>query len=357
MRANVRPLLAFLTRLFHTFADSDRIAEYDMKLMDIDADTLGIPETDYEARVTMPSAEFSRIVRDLSQLGESVRIEVSKEGVRFASDGEAANGSVLLKPTGGAGVTRMKEEPKEEPRDAEEDAEEDEDGVKVKEEKKPAKVKKEAGSDDDVEMDDDEDTKEAQPDSDGEDEASDDEGNKKRKKKVLHISLYRVSSQLMPNTKQNAADKPSKRVKTASGSKGKGKKKVDDEEAGLVLVEMNQHVSLTFSLKYLVNFSKSGSLSNVVKLMMSNDVPLLVRTLFDLWTMQLTDSLFRSHTSSVKGISTTIWLPKLGTSDSLNNLLVRLVFPLSKISCNPTNVHDLSCPPQPQCDMLHERNN
>lgn len=39
---------------------------------------------------------------------------------------------------------------------------------------------------------------------------------------------------------------------------------------------MNQHVSLTFSLKYLVNFSKSASLTNRVQLMMSNDVPLLV---------------------------------------------------------------------------------
>lgn len=73
-----------------------------MKLMDIDADTLGIPETDYDARVTMTAGEFSRIVRDLSTLGESVRIEVSKEGVRFASDGESANGSVLLKQTDAA---------------------------------------------------------------------------------------------------------------------------------------------------------------------------------------------------------------------------------------------------------------
>jgi len=39
---------------------------------------------------------------------------------------------------------------------------------------------------------------------------------------------------------------------------------------------MNQAVSLTFSLKYLVNFSKSTSLSRRVKLMMSADVPLLV---------------------------------------------------------------------------------
>src|SRR5262245_55623000 len=68
-----------------------------MKLMDIDADTLQIPDTDYNARVTMSSAEFSRIVRDLSLLEHADRDW--KEGVRFASDGEAANGNVLLKET------------------------------------------------------------------------------------------------------------------------------------------------------------------------------------------------------------------------------------------------------------------
>src|ERR1700735_3411063 len=68
------------------YVDSDRIAEYDMKLMDIDSDTLGIPETEYDARVTMASSKFTRIVRDLSQRGESVRIEVGKEGVWFARE-------------------------------------------------------------------------------------------------------------------------------------------------------------------------------------------------------------------------------------------------------------------------------
>lgn len=42
-------------------------------------------------------------------------------------------------------------------------------------------------------------------------------------------------------------------------------------------IEMTQHVNLTFSLKYLVNFSKSAALSDTVQLMLKNDVPLLVR--------------------------------------------------------------------------------
>ena len=62
----------------------------------------------------MASSEFTRIVRDLSQLGDSVCIEVSKEGIRFGSEGEATNGSVLFWQGGGAiscgKITAVKEE-------------------------------------------------------------------------------------------------------------------------------------------------------------------------------------------------------------------------------------------------------
>ena len=52
-------------------SDSDRLSEYDIKLMDIDQEHLGIPETEYAATISMPSAEFQRICRDLMALSES----------------------------------------------------------------------------------------------------------------------------------------------------------------------------------------------------------------------------------------------------------------------------------------------
>jgi proliferating cell nuclear antigen len=52
-------------------ADSARISEYDIKLMDIDQEHLGIPETDYASTITMPTVEFQRICRDLNALSES----------------------------------------------------------------------------------------------------------------------------------------------------------------------------------------------------------------------------------------------------------------------------------------------
>ena len=97
-----------------------------MKLMDIDQEHLGIPDTQYDATITMSSAEFQRICRDLGALGESVKIEASKEGVRFSSEGEVGQGSVLLKQTAvtdraGGSKKKAKREDDEEEEEMEED--------------------------------------------------------------------------------------------------------------------------------------------------------------------------------------------------------------------------------------------
>lgn len=52
-------------------SESDRLSEYDIKLMDIDQEHLGIPDTEYAATIEMPAAEFQRICRDLMAMSES----------------------------------------------------------------------------------------------------------------------------------------------------------------------------------------------------------------------------------------------------------------------------------------------
>jgi proliferating cell nuclear antigen len=49
----------------------DRISDFDMKLMEIDSEHLGIPDTEYSCTVRLPSSEFQRIMRDLSNLGDT----------------------------------------------------------------------------------------------------------------------------------------------------------------------------------------------------------------------------------------------------------------------------------------------
>ena len=151
-------------------SENDRISEYDLKLMDIDQEHLGIPDTEYASTISMPAAEFRRICTDLAAMSESgmlsnlsshvqscsqlpftVQIEASKDGVKFACNGDIGNGSVTLRS---------------------------------------------------------------------------------------HTNL----------------DKPDLNVD----------------------IELTEPVSLTFSLKYLVNFCKAAALSNQVKICLSNEVPLLV---------------------------------------------------------------------------------
>ncbi|KAK7320287.1 hypothetical protein VNO77_29621 [Canavalia gladiata] len=62
----------------------DKISDFEMNLMDIKSEHLEIKEK-YNAIVKMPSADFYRICRDLSSIGDIVTISVTKEGLKFSS--------------------------------------------------------------------------------------------------------------------------------------------------------------------------------------------------------------------------------------------------------------------------------
>lgn len=226
--------------------------------MDIDQDVLGIPDTEYDVKVYMPSGEFSRICRELASLGESVRIEVTKEGIRFASEGDIANGSVLIKPTEGAGRYSKKG------------------SASVK--KEPV-VKKEK-TDDDDEMEEDDGGAIEDEDAD-EDEAP----VQKKKKKVIAVEDDEEDEAPASEPEEEEEESSSKKRKRSSTDNGKVAKKTKrgkngedggDEEANSVAISVTQAVSLSFSLKYLINFAKAAGLTSHVELMMSADVPLLV---------------------------------------------------------------------------------
>lgn len=77
----------------------ERDSEYEVKLSDIDGENLGIPESDYDVTIKMPSGELNRICRDLSQLGDTLEINCLKNGVTFKTEGDIGHGKVNLKQT------------------------------------------------------------------------------------------------------------------------------------------------------------------------------------------------------------------------------------------------------------------
>ncbi|KAL7714329.1 Proliferating cell nuclear antigen [Entamoeba marina] len=65
-----------------------RTLKFGLNLVDIDTESVEIPDIEYDAIVTLQSNEFLKITRDFSQLGdESLTIDVEKKKVDFISHG------------------------------------------------------------------------------------------------------------------------------------------------------------------------------------------------------------------------------------------------------------------------------
>merc|ERR1712004_215989 len=78
--------------------EEDRIADFDLKLMQIESEHMEIPEQHYKVSAKLPSAEFQKICRDLKEFGETMQVKASKEGITFSVQGDVGAGNVMLKP-------------------------------------------------------------------------------------------------------------------------------------------------------------------------------------------------------------------------------------------------------------------
>eukprot|EP01116_Phalansterium_solitarium_P025069 TRINITY_DN9408_c0_g2_i1.p1 TRINITY_DN9408_c0_g2~~TRINITY_DN9408_c0_g2_i1.p1 ORF type:complete len:263 (+),score=77.92 TRINITY_DN9408_c0_g2_i1:97-885(+) len=105
-----------LTFMFET-PKQDKISDFELKLLEIDSEHLGIPDTEYKAVIKMPSSEFQRICRDMTILGDTVVISTTKEGVKFSVTGDLGTGNITCRPSSevdtkeGDAVTIELEEP------------------------------------------------------------------------------------------------------------------------------------------------------------------------------------------------------------------------------------------------------
>merc|ERR1711933_268431 len=79
-------------------SEDDRIADFDLKLMQIESEHMEIPEQQYKVVARLPSAEFQKICRDLREFGETMQVKAGKDGITFSVQGDLGAGNVMLKP-------------------------------------------------------------------------------------------------------------------------------------------------------------------------------------------------------------------------------------------------------------------
>lgn len=97
-------------------AEKTRKCEYQLKLLEIEGQSMGVPEMDYRSTVTLSSAEFAKIVHDMAVFGDTVTIAVTRDGVKFSSVGDVGEGYTFLQSGAGSGgaSSRVKSEVKKE---------------------------------------------------------------------------------------------------------------------------------------------------------------------------------------------------------------------------------------------------
>lgn len=71
--------------------------EFDLKLMELKKDKMKIPECEFEAIVTMNSAEFHKLCREMNQIADYVDIRCLKNKIEFTCKGDIANRKTVYK--------------------------------------------------------------------------------------------------------------------------------------------------------------------------------------------------------------------------------------------------------------------
>lgn len=81
-----------------------RSIEFTLKLMEIEQDAMGVPDTDmdYKAVLSMPSDVFAKTCRDMATFGDNMSIDISKESVKFQAAGDLGEGCITIQSQGPA---------------------------------------------------------------------------------------------------------------------------------------------------------------------------------------------------------------------------------------------------------------
>ncbi|CAI2377284.1 unnamed protein product [Moneuplotes crassus] len=78
-----------------------RFAEFNINLINIDTEHLSVSDNEGGSQLSMASGEFSKIMKELYQISETVNIETSQELIQFSVEGDCGSGSVKIGPTEG----------------------------------------------------------------------------------------------------------------------------------------------------------------------------------------------------------------------------------------------------------------
>eukprot|EP01057_Protomagalhaensia_wolfi_P002474 Protomagalhaensia_wolfi_Nauph_80__2473@NODE_2642_length_1031_cov_84_847782_g2069_i0_p1_GENE_NODE_2642_length_1031_cov_84_847782_g2069_i0NODE_2642_length_1031_cov_84_847782_g2069_i0_p1_ORF_typecomplete_len262_score41_17PCNA_N/PF00705_18/2_8e38PCNA_N/PF00705_18/1_4e02PCNA_N/PF00705_18/4_2e02PCNA_C/PF02747_15/2_7e02PCNA_C/PF02747_15/6_6e03PCNA_C/PF02747_15/9_2e34Rad1/PF02144_16/5_3e13Rad9/PF04139_13/1_7e07AadA_C/PF18280_1/0_17NAGLU_N/PF12971_7/3_3e03NAGLU_N/PF12971_7/0_39_NODE_2642_length_1031_cov_ len=86
----------YVSFVFESVRD-DKVSDFELKLMQVEEEHLGIPATDFMVQILMPSRHFQKVVADLGQFSDTIQIETTPKAVKFTAKGDIGSGNTLYK--------------------------------------------------------------------------------------------------------------------------------------------------------------------------------------------------------------------------------------------------------------------
>lgn len=82
-------------------SDKNSITNFKLNLMDLPQDRVNIPPQQFDSVITMPSVDFQKICRDMSNLSETIEIQNVGARLLFSCTGDFADQETILTENGG----------------------------------------------------------------------------------------------------------------------------------------------------------------------------------------------------------------------------------------------------------------
>jgi len=72
---------------------------YHLNLMDLKESNINIPPAEFDSVITIPSSDFQKLMRDMTNIGENVEIKSIGEQLQFSCFGDFASQETIMQPT------------------------------------------------------------------------------------------------------------------------------------------------------------------------------------------------------------------------------------------------------------------
>ena len=82
-------------------SEKNSITTYNLKLMDLNEETIEIPPTTFDSVITLPSTDFQKICRDMSNIAEVMEIKSIGSQLNFSCNGDFASQETILGESNG----------------------------------------------------------------------------------------------------------------------------------------------------------------------------------------------------------------------------------------------------------------